>query len=96
MAPCRLGCGFAASVSGIKHQFCGNNGRYFFGSNGSSGKIFSKKSKMRIAAAPDRADASKFHCTPIVPPLKVLPYRMIYLPKIIALQCFSMTLSFVK
>jgi hypothetical protein len=49
MAPCRLGCGFAASVSGIKHQFCGNNGRYSFGSIGSSGKIFSKKSKIRIA-----------------------------------------------
>jgi hypothetical protein len=41
MAPCRLGCGFAASAGGIKCQFSGNKGRYSFDSIGSGEKSFS-------------------------------------------------------
>ncbi|MDR2124214.1 MAG: hypothetical protein LBP38_04430, partial [Desulfovibrio sp.] len=52
MAPCRLGCGFAASAGGIKCRFSGNKGRYSFDSIGSGEKSFSRKSKMRIAVSP--------------------------------------------
>jgi hypothetical protein len=49
MATFRLDCGFAAPVCEAKCQFYGNNICYFFGSIGSGGKIFLKKSKIRIA-----------------------------------------------
>ncbi|MDR2605557.1 MAG: hypothetical protein LBC55_09480, partial [Desulfovibrio sp.] len=44
MALCRCGCGFAASASGIKRQFCGNKISYSFSLTGPGGEIFSKKS----------------------------------------------------
>jgi hypothetical protein len=49
MASCRLGCGFAASSGETKSRIRGKRGRYSFCLFGSGGKIFSKKSKIRIA-----------------------------------------------
>jgi hypothetical protein len=48
MTLCRLSCGFAVSTDGTKRQFCGNKGRYSFGLIGFGGKIFPKKSKIKI------------------------------------------------
>jgi hypothetical protein len=50
MAFFRLGCCFASPVCGTKRQFYGNNVRYSSGSIGSGGKIFLRKSKIKIAA----------------------------------------------